>query len=111
METYRQTVIRRESRRLPILLPLATSLFFQGIGGLAEAAGPESDLDGWALGNFLLVGILVLLVVGWFAGAYALLFAEFLAKIASPVKRVFLYPLLKVIGKRGDKKPLTTGKR
>ncbi|MFY9268318.1 MAG: hypothetical protein WAO55_01060 [Candidatus Manganitrophaceae bacterium] len=77
------------------------------IGLPVQAAAPESDLDGWVLGNYLLVGFLVLIVLGWLTGAYALLFSN----VGPRMKRVFLYPLLKVMGKSGDKKPWTSEKR
>lgn len=77
----------------------------------AQAAAPESGLDGWVLGNYLLVGILFLLVLGWLTGAYALLFGNLFSNVGPRMKRVFLYPLLKVMGKSGDKKPCISEKK
>lgn len=72
---------------------------------------PESGLNGWVLGNYLLVGLLVLLVLGWLSGAYALLFSNLFGNVGPRMKRVILYPLLKVMGKSGDKKSWTSEKR
>lgn len=77
----------------------------------AQAAQSESGLDGWVLGNYLLVGLLILLVLGWLTGAYALLFGSLFSNVGPRMKRVFLYPLLKVTGKSGNKKPWTSEKR
>ena len=85
-----------------------TEIFFIGS---AQAAAPESGLDGWVLGDYLLVGFLVLVVLGWLSGAYALLFSNLFSNVGPRMKRVFLYPLLKVMGKSGDKKPWTSEKR
>ena len=70
------------------------------------AAGPETNSERWVLGEFLLVAFLALFVLGWFTGLYPLLFTT----TAPFVKRVFFYPLLKVIGKGGKRKPLTIKK-
>lgn len=56
----------------------------------AWAAGPETNPDRWVLGEFLLVGFLVLFVLGWLTGAYGFL----LAGTGPLFRRIFLYPLL-----------------
>jgi|GEM_PF-6470562 len=90
----------------------ATHLFLiiifliDGMGRFAAAAGTQADPDQWVLGNRLLVGALILIVFGFLTGGYALLFSN-----AGPaIKRFFLYPLFKILGVNGDKKPLITKK-
>lgn len=83
------------------VLPL-TILFLFAVP--AWAVGPVTDPDRWALGEFLLVALLALFLLGWFTGLYPLLFTT----TAPFVKRIFLYPLLKRVGKRGDNEPLIT---
>lgn len=73
---------------------------------LAEAMGAEKYPEEWVWGERLLVGLLVLMVVGWLTGAYALLFTS----VRPLIKRLFLYPLFKITGTDGDKKPLITKK-
>jgi hypothetical protein len=96
-----------EQKTFPLILFLlsGTGLFFQDMRE-ALAAEAESNLNGWPLGDTLLVGILFILALGWFTGLYSLFFT----RTAPFVKKVFLYPLLKVIGKGGERKPLTMEK-
>lgn len=83
---------------------LLTLSFLLGMSHFAEAAGkyPEE----WVWGEYLLVGLLVLIVAGWLTGAYALIFSS----LRPLVRRFFLYPLFKMRGTEGDKKPLITKK-
>ncbi len=78
--------------------PAALLIF---LGSPALAAGPSAASDGWPLGDFLLVAMLVFLVLGWLGG-YGLL----LAWTGPLIKRRMLYPLLAWIGRKGKKKPL-----
>ncbi|MBI3802847.1 MAG: hypothetical protein HY282_03705 [Nitrospirae bacterium] len=85
---------------------LSTSFLLFGILGLAQAAGRPVEPDQWVLGDYLLAGALFLIVIAFLTGAYALLFSN-----SRPlIKRAFLYPLFKVIGMEGEKKPLITKK-
>jgi hypothetical protein len=81
-----------------------TISFFLGMSRLAEAA--EKYPEEWVLGERLLVGALVLIVVGWLTGAYALMFSS----LRPLIRRFFLYPLFKVRGEDGDKKSLIAKK-
>ena len=104
MEIYNRVDLIRKGPVLFFVLPLMMLSFF---AVPAWAAGPETNPDRWILGDSLLVGFLVLIVLGWLTGAYGLL----LAGTTGPfLRRIFLYPLLKRIGKRGEKEPLTKEK-
>ena len=103
MEIYNRVDLIRKGPVLFFVLPLMMLSFF---AVPAWAAGPEMNSDRWVLGEFLLVGFLVLFVLGWLTGAYGLL----LAGTGSLFRRIFLYPLLKKVGKRGEKEPLTKEK-
>lgn len=83
---------------------LLTLSFLLGMSRFAEAA--EKYPEEWVWGEYLLVGLLVLIVAGWLTGAYALIFSS----LRPLVKRFFLYPLFKMRGTEGDKKPLITKK-
>ncbi len=80
--------------------------FIHGMGRFAEAAGLHSYPEEWLLGERLLTGALFLIAIGWLTGAFAFLFIH----IAPSTERLFLYPLLKVIGTGGEKKSLMTKK-
>lgn len=98
--------MKQKALSLIILLLSSAGFFLHGVIGLAEGAEAESALNGLVWENDLLVGILVLVTLGLLAGAYALLFN----RTGSLVKRMILFnPLLKVVGKGGDRKSLTTG--
>lgn len=84
---------------------LAISFLFYTIG-FSEAVEAQAYPEEWAWGERLLIGLLILIVVGWLTGAYALLFTS-----AGPViKRFLLYPLFKIKEPDGEKKPLITKK-
>jgi len=92
-------------KRLSWTTPLLLTISFL-LSGLGEAFGAEKFPEEWVWGERLLVGLLVLMVVGWLTGAYALLFTS----VRPLIKRLFLYPLFKITGTDGDKKPLITKK-
>lgn len=98
--------MQKKRRSLRVFLFTSISFLLVSMIGVAAAAGTPADPDEWILGNYLLVGALILVVVGFLTGAYALLFSN----IGPAIKRFFLYPLFKVIGSDGDKKPLITKK-
>ncbi|MCG3113561.1 MAG: hypothetical protein MCM46_17270 [Candidatus Manganitrophus sp. SB1] len=83
---------------------LLTLSFLLGMSRFAETA--EKYPEEWVWGEYLLVGLLVLIVAGWLTGAYALIFSS----LRPLVRRFFLYPLFKMRGTEGDKKPLITKK-
>ncbi|NKE71014.1 hypothetical protein [Candidatus Manganitrophus noduliformans] len=94
-----------QQKKLPwtTLLFLTLSFLFSS---LVEAVGAQNYPEEWVLGERLLVGLLVLIVAGWLTGAYALIFSS----LRPLVRRFFLYPLFKMRGTEGDKKPLITKK-
>lgn len=97
--------MRMQQKKLPwTALFFLTVSFLHGISRLSIAA--ETYPEEWVLGERLLVGTLVLIVVGWLTGAYALIFSS----LGPLIRRFFLYPLFKVKGDGGDKKPLITKK-
>lgn len=71
-----------------------------------EAAGANGYPEEWVWGERLLIGLLILTVVGWLTGAYALLFTS----VGPAIRRFLLYPLFKVKEPDGNKKPLITKK-
>lgn len=95
-----------QSNKFTSTLFFLTIHLFYTLSGLAKAAGGPADPDEWVLGNYLLVGALSIIVIGFLAGGYALLFSS----VGPVIKRFFIYPLFKVRGRNGDKKPLVTKK-
>jgi hypothetical protein len=82
------------------LFLIAAVLISTGI--FTGAALAKSYPEEWILGDRLLAGALFFIAFGWITGAYALLFVH-----TSPLrKRIFLYPLFKVMGIDGQKKSL-----
>lgn len=71
-------------------------------GSVREAIAAPSYPEEWVLGDRLLVGALFLIVIGFLTGAFALL----MGNVAPMIKRSVIYPLFKVTGVDGDKKPL-----
>jgi hypothetical protein len=95
-----------QPKKLSTFLLLSLLILIDGMAHFAEAAWTQSYPEEWVLGERLLVGALFLIVLGWLTGAYALLFVN----IAPLVKRFLVYPLLKIMGTHGEKKPLITKK-
>lgn len=95
---------RQKKGQLTPGLLMTLGLLLYGWIGTAGAA--PADPNSWVLGNRLMIGALILIVIGFFTGIYALLFTS----IGPAIRRVLLYPLFKTMGEDGDRKPLITKK-
>lgn len=87
------------------LFLIAAVLTF-GTGTFIGVASARSYPEEWILGDRLLAGMLFFIALGWVAGAYAVLFIN----TAPLIKRLSLYPLLKIVGTDGERKSLVTKK-
>jgi hypothetical protein len=83
---------------------LSMAVLIGGMGASAQIAWAQSRPEGWVLGDRLLAGALFLIAFGWVIGIYAIFFIN----TAPLIKRVMLYPLIKIAGAQGEKSSLIT---